>query len=449
VFRTRFTEHTVLFFSILKWVALATVIGLIVGSATSGFLLLLRWGIDSAHRFDYYFLLLPVAMFFSVLLTKYLAPDAEGHGTEKVIEAIHKHSGRIKPAVVPVKLAATLITLAAGGSVGKEGPCAQIGAGLASLFADIFRFSDEDRRKLVICGISAGFAAVFGTPIGGSIFGVEVLYAGTILYDVLLPSFVAGIVGYHIAAYFGITYFYFPVKIIPVFSEAFFLKAVLIGLFIGLCASLLIETLTWGHKLSKRLRIWEPLKGLGGGVLLVGLAFAISTKYLGLGLDTIEATLSGTNPPWYAFLAKILFTGITLSFGGSGGIVTPIFFIGATAGALFATWLSLDVATFSAIGLVSMLAGAANTPIAASIMSIELFGPALAPYATVACVISFLMTGHRSVYSSQILSMRKSPAFDVELGGELQHTNATYNSRHKFPWGRASKDSAGNTPEQR
>ncbi len=124
----------------------------------------------------YSFLLLPAALFLSALLVKYLAPDAEGHGTEKVIEAVHKESGKIKPAVVPVKLVATIVTLALGGSAGKEGPCAQIGAGLASIFADILRFDDHDRKKLVICGISAGFAAVFGTPIAGSIFGVEVLF---------------------------------------------------------------------------------------------------------------------------------------------------------------------------------------------------------------------------------------------------------------------------------
>ncbi|RME66579.1 MAG: chloride channel protein, partial [Nitrospirae bacterium] len=113
-------------------------------------------------------------MFLSSLMVRYLAPEAVGHGTEKVIEAVHRKAGKISLPVIPVKFTATIVTLATGGSVGKEGPCAQIGGGVASLFADILRFDDRDRRKLVICGISAGFSTVFGTPIAGAIFGIEV-----------------------------------------------------------------------------------------------------------------------------------------------------------------------------------------------------------------------------------------------------------------------------------
>lgn len=330
-----------------------------------------------------------MAFFLSSLLVKYIAPDAEGHGTEKVIEAIHKYAGKIKASVVPVKLVATLLTLGAGGSAGKEGPCAQIGAGLSSMLADLLRFDDRDHEKLVICGISAGFAAVFGTPIAGSIFGVEVLFVGSILYDVLLPSFIAGITAYQVSSALGVHYFYHPVSLVPEFSEAFFLKVALAGVFFGVCSILLIELLKLGKYVSARLDLWEPLKGLVGGSILIVLTLLLSDRYLGLGLDTIEACLRGEHVPWFSFLVKPIFTSITLNFGGSGGIVTPIFFVGATAGMLFATVLGLNVATFSAIGFTSVLAGAANTPIAASILAIELFGPAIAPYATVACVISF------------------------------------------------------------
>jgi H+/Cl- antiporter ClcA len=356
------------------------------------------------------------------LVVKYLAPDAEGHGTEKVIEAVHKHSGRIKAAVVPVKLVATIITIAFGGSAGKEGPAAQIGAAVTSTLSSLLRFDDGDRKKLVICGISAGFATVFGTPIAGAIFGVEVLFVGGMMYEVLLPSFVAGIVGYQVSSTLGITYFHEPLRFVPVFSSMFFVKVCAAGIFFGLCSLLMIEILRlferWGH----RLRIWAPLKGLLGGAVLVALTFLFSTRYLGLGLDTIKDALEGVIMPDGAFLLKILFTAITLAFGGSGGIITPIFFVGATAGNFFGSVLGFDASVFSAIGMVALLAGAANTPISASIMAIELFGPAIGPYAAVACVISFLMTGHRSVYPSQILSLTKSSSLLVEHGREMKNS---------------------------
>jgi len=427
----RLTEETILFISIVKWVVLATGVGALIGVAVTYFLKLLTWSIAAGESHPYTFLLLPVALFLSAVIVMYLAPDAKGHGTEKVIEAVHKYGARIKPMVVPVKLVATLVTLAIGGSVGKEGPCAQIGAGIASTLAEWLKFGEHDRRKLVICGISAGFALVFGTPIAGSIFGVEVLFVGGILYEVLLPSFIAGITAYHISSALGIQYFYHPVRVVPVFTEVFFGQVILAGVVFGLCSMFLIETMKLGEKLSGRIHIWEPLKGVIGGAALVVLTLLFSTRFLGLGLTTIEACLGGQAVPWYTFLLKPVFTSITLSFGGSGGIVTPIFFLGSTCGSTFAAVMHLDPATFAAMGMVGVLAGAANTPIAASILAMEMFGPAIAPYATVACVISFLMTGHRSVYPSQVLSVRKSESIRVELGKEIEQIEASFTPRTK------------------
>ncbi len=424
-------EESVLFVSVLKWVFLATIIGIIVGLSTAAFLKILSWSISFGNHYAYYFLLLPLAMFTSVVATKYLAPDAKGHGTEKVIEAIHKRSGKIKAAVVPVKLIATIITIASGGSVGKEGPCAQIGAGLSSIVADLLKFADNDRKKLVICGISAGFASVFGTPIAGAIFGVEVLFVGSLMYDVLLPSFISGIISYQVSSSFGITYFYHPLSFVPAFKETFFLQVVLAGIFFGACSIFLVGALKAGEMAAAKLKIWEPFKGLIGGVILIVLTFALSKEYLGLGLETIQATVHGDTVHWYSFIVKGIFTSISLAFGGSGGIVTPIFFIGSCSGNFFGQIFGLDMATFSAIGLVSLLAGAANTPIAASILAVELFGADIAPYAAVSCVISFLITGHRSVYPSQVLAFKKSASVEVELGKEVVNVKAQFKRREK------------------
>jgi H+/Cl- antiporter ClcA len=415
-----FQDQPFIFVSVLKWVSLATIIGILVGLATTLFLTLLKLSIAYTGHFHYYFILLPVILFITALITKYIAPEAEGHGTEKVIESIHKRAGKINAAVVPVKLVTTILTVAFGGSGGKEGPCAQIGAGISSIFSDLIRFNDADRRKLVICGVSAGFAAVFGTPIAGAIFGVEVLFVGTILYDVLLPSFIAGIISYHVSTLFHVTYFYNPINVVPVFSNLFFVKVLLAGAVFGIISALFVEVLNLSEHASARLKIWKPLKGIVGGAAIVIITFIVSTKYLGLGLTQVEAVLKGAHASWFDAFIKMILTSITLSFGGSGGIITPIFFIGTTAGATFAHIMHLDSVTFAAIGMVAVLSGCTNTPIAASIMSVELFGPQIAPYATIACVISFLISGNTSVYSSQEISMNKSPDIKVELEREIE-----------------------------
>jgi H+/Cl- antiporter ClcA len=429
--RNEITEEAILFISVLKWILLATAIGIIVGVSVALFLTALSWSIETTGQFNNYYFLLPLVFFLVIITTQYLAPDAKGHGTEKVIEAVHKNFGKIKPIVVPVKFITTVLTIAVGGSAGKEGPCAQIGSGMASMFADLLKFDNHDRKKLVICGISAGFASVFGTPIAGAIFGVEVLFAGSILYEVLLPSFVAGIVSFQVSSALGITYLKHQIQFIPKFSEGIFLEIIFAGIFFGLCSFLLIKMLKYGEKLADKIKIWQPFKGVIGGFVLIGLTLIFSKEYLGLGIDTIESSLSGEKIVFYAFFVKTIFTSITLGFGGSGGIVTPIFFVGATSGNIFAQIFGLDIATFSALGFVSLLAGAANTPIAASIMAIEYFGPSIGSYAVITCVISFLMTGHRSVYPSQILSLRKSPSISIELGKEQYASTTQINIREK------------------
>ncbi len=424
-------EQSVLFVSIVKWLFFAVCVGIIVGFSTTIFLKALEKSISLAGGFRYYFVLLPAAFFVSSFIINRLSPEAKGHGTEKVIEAVHKRWGRMDPWAVPVKLVATIITITSGGSAGKEGPCAQIGAGLASMFAGFLRFDDVDRRKLVVCGISAGFAAVFGTPIAGAMFGVEVLFIGSLLYDVLLPSFVAGIVGYQVSSHLGVTYFHETLKFVPTFTGPFFIKVCAAGLFFGLCSFLFVEMLRYFEQLSGKVKVWAPAAAALGGACLAVLAFAVSPAYLGLGLHTIQGALEGADVPVYSFVAKMLFTSITLAFGGSGGIVTPIFFVGSTAGNVFARVLGYDLPVFSAIGMVSLLAGAANTPISASIMAVELFGPAVAPYAAIACVISFLMTGHRSVYPSQVLAASKSRSLIVSKGKEIYVCDVDFKPRDK------------------
>lgn len=424
-------EESVLFISILKWVAIATVIGGLVGVSTALFLKLLDWSLALEAGYHYYFLLLPVGMVVSALIIRYLEPDAKGYGIEKVIESVHRKGGKIRAGIVPAKLAATILTIATGGSAGQVGPCGQIGAALSSFVADLCRLEENDRKKIVICGLSAGFASVLGAPFAGAIFGVEILYVGSLLYEVLLPSFIAGITSYQVSTLLGVHYRYYPVDFVPALTESFILKIVLAGIFFGICSLIVIEILRSGERVSARLGKSLPWKGLAGGMTLIGLALIFSKQFLGSGLETIQASLRGERIVFYAFFMKAVFTSITLNFGGSGGLIMPILFAGAAAGSLFGDMLGLDRATFAAVGFVSLLAGTTNTPIAASILAVEFFGSAIAPYAAIACIVSFLMAGHRSVFPTQILSFKKSASMDVEIGSDLEHLHATFKRRDK------------------
>ena len=414
-----YTEHTALVISTLKWAVLGAVAGLCVGFGTRAFL----WSLAASGAWVKRVTpggmsptwLLPLALPLCVYLIRTFAPTARGHGTEAVIAAVHRESGRIPWKVAPIKLLATVITLAFGGSVGKEGPCAQIGAAIASFFADVLRLNDEDRRRLVICGIGGGFAAVFGAPISGALFGIEVLYLGRIEYSVLFPCLVSGIVAHLVCGVQA------PVPAL-LGGTGTFGHSELVGLSIvfgavfGLVALLLIETMRGVERGLRRFEHHPYLVAAAGGVFLAAFYALTGEAYAGLGVPMIESALAATGTvAILAFLWKIVATAVTLETGGSGGIVTPLFFLGVTSGAALARLLHLPTGLFAAFGFVGVLAGAANTPIAAAVMGIELLPREVGVYAALSAGTAFLLVGHRSVYASQKIGLSKSAGLEVRM----------------------------------
>ncbi len=434
------TEQTAIFISVVKWVFLSSFIGVIIGAVITLFLKILQYSEESQSLLPFkYYYLLPFALVLTVWIIRTFAPTAEGHGTEKVIDAVHNDYGKIDISVIPVKLFATVLTIFAGGSVGKEGPAAQIGAGVSSWLSVMLKFSKQDRKKLVICGISAGFASVFGTPIAGAIFGVEVLIIGVIMYDVLLPSFIAGFAAFTTAQLLGIDYTYYDLHFYQnvVLDLPLIGTVVFAGLFFGFISDILVTSTKAVHTFISKLSFHPDLKAFVGGIIIVVLALIFGEEYLGLGITTIESLLNpapffSQDIPWYAFLLKMLFTAITLGAGGSGGILTPVFFIGASSGHAFASFVDPShIALFAGLGFVSVLAGTTNTPIAATIMAVELFGLDMAHYAALSTVISFLISGHRSVFPSQILAMRKSEMIEIKVGEEIAKTEAALENKEQ------------------
>lgn len=414
-------EHKNNVISIIKWFVLATVIGCIVGVLDALFLTILDKAIAFRNGIPLFYLGLPFILYGVALLGRKVARRHKDYTTDSVINKINSYRP-ISFISILKGFTLSIVTMVTGGSAGKEAPCADVGAGISSILARWIHLNAQDQRKMMICGVSAGFAGVFGVPISGALFGLEVLWAGHIFYEVMFPALVAGITAFQVTSFLGVDYIYHPLHFVPVFSEQFFLKMIVAGMFFGLVSILFIEITKFIRVLFRYLTLKTRLfwSCVTGGLLLVAVGYFISPLYLGLGMPGIESVLSGSAPDSpFGFLYKMLTTSITFAAGGIGGIVTPIFFVGAQAGAMLADFLHVDSATLAALGLVAVLAGTANTPLSASIMAIELFGPDIAPYATVACVISFLVTGQQSIYPSQRISLEGGKTGDCAAAEDI------------------------------
>lgn len=410
--------------AVAKWVVLAIVTGLAVGLVAGGFLLALRWSMDKAAALGRlrYLLLFP-GLIVSYFLVRLLAPQSAGHGTEAVIDAIHnKRRTVIDVKAVPVKIAATIVTISSGGSVGIEGPCAQIGSGVSYVIGKIFNLDESDLKKVIICGIAAGFCAVFSTPVTGAIFAVEVLFVGQIFYDVLFPSLISGIVGYFTAAAMGAGHGVNIAVAVPELGPWALAASLLGGIFFGVVAIANIEGIHLAQKGFARFGVTGWKRPVAGAALLLAIGLLFGGEFLGLGSDTIWAMVAGEENLPLGFAVKIAAMGITLAAGGCGGEITPTFFIGASSGLLFSMITGLDPSFCAALGVCAVLAASTNTPISGTLFAMELFGAQIAAFAGVACAVSYLVVGHRSLYPTQVLLSPKSRAFSIrrtESGEQL------------------------------
>lgn len=420
-------EPLLMLATIALWLVLAMVAGALVGTACSAFLWLLHlsegrlydapWGLLAA--------LLPLAGLVNGLLLHYgYRLDASGLKDEPIV-AVNEQQGRMPLATLWIKPLAALVTLGCGGSAGKEGPCSHIGAGVAAGLGQALRLNAELRKRLVACGVSAGFASVFGTPIAGAIYGVEMLAIGRIRHDFLFPGIVAGVTAFVVSRFWGTPYPEYHIAFDARFTEWLFLKTVLIGVLCGLAASWFVEALQLARQgfawLGARLRLWPPLLPLAGGVLLALLLAVLPHDYMGLSLPVMERALLGEPTPWLGFLFKIALVSLTLGSGFYGGIVTPQFVIGSVLGGAVAPLLGMHPAQGAAVGMVAVVASASNTPVAAVLMGVELFGGASTLYVAGACVSAYLMIGHRSVYPAQHLAYPKAAWFTAPADQPVGH----------------------------
>jgi H+/Cl- antiporter ClcA len=425
-------EHLALARYFVKWIAIGTPLGLLVGSAVALFLAALDYATRTRWDHPWLLYLLPVAGV-AIGATYHLFGKSAEAGNNLIVDEIHEPGGGVPARMAPLVLIGTVVTHLFGGSAGREGTAVQMGGSIAATAGRHARLSADDLRTLLMCGIAAGFGAVFGTPLTGAVFAIEVLAIGLISYQSVVPCLVASIVADWATTAWGIHHTAYPLASFrhlvlvhgaPRFSWLLAAKVSGAAIAFGLASVLFAEL---SHSLQRIFKwiIPSPIfRPALGGAIVIGLAFAVGFDYLGLGViadphhPNQVSILSSFQPGGATALSwwwKILFTAVTLAAGFKGGEVTPLFFIGAALGNALARAMGAPVDLFAALGFVAVFAGATNTPLACTLMGIELFAgasPELIPsglpvYLAIACFVSYLFSGHSGIYLSQRIGTPK------------------------------------------
>lgn len=391
---------------------------MLAGSASAFFLVALD--VATAWRESYRWIvwLLPVAGFTVGWLYLRFGHSVEG-GNNLLIDEIHDPRQVVPLRLTPLILGSTVVSHLFGASVGREGTAVQMGGALADQLTHVFRLRREDRSVVLMAGISAGFASVFGTPLAGAIFGLEVLFVGRMRVGALYPCLLAALLADQVTRWWGVGHTHYPAGPLggPVGPLWLALGAIITaGVVFGLVGRAFAAAT---HSLAAWMKAriaYAPLRPFVGGVLIalvVGLAGTSGVagsgldvhRYLGLGIGPmVEAFRAPLD--WWDWLGKFIFTVGSLGAGFKGGEMTPLFFIGATLGNALAPLLQQPFALMAALGFVAVFAGAANTPLACTVMAMELFGPAIGPYAALACAVAYMFSGQSGIYRAQ----RRDPA---------------------------------------
>jgi len=401
-------EQGALVVYLLKWIVLGAIVGVIAGLGSAAFLKSLDWATRTRQTHGWLLFGLPLAGFV-VGLAYHYGGGRSDEGNNLILDEIHDPKAWIPRRMAPLIFVGTILTHLFGGSAGREGTALQMAGSLTDGAFRHTRIPPADRRLLLIAAIAGGFGSVFGVPIAGCVFALEVQAVGRIRHDALVAALAAGVVGDRVVHALGVHH----TEILPVakvdLDLALAAKVVLAGLVFGLVARAFSE-LTHGIRnvFGAAVR-WAPARPLVGGVLVIALTYTVGTRdYLGLSIPLLTKSLAGgAGIVLFAFALKLVFTSLTLGSGFVGGEVTPLFVIGATLGATLGRVLDAPIPLMAAIGFVAVFAGAANTPIACTVMAVELFGAANIVVFAIACVVAYVASAHRGIYHSQRIDTRK------------------------------------------
>ena len=393
--------------ALLKWGLLGTLVGILAGSASALFLTLLKWATGYREQHEWLLWLLPLAGVGMGVAYHTVGKSVEA-GNNLLLEHIHNADdvsceGTSVPfRMFPLILLATVATHLFGGSAGREGTALQMGGALANALQKPFRLPPRDHALLLMAGIAGGFGSVFGTPLAGTVFGMEVLTVGRIRYNGVIGCCVASVVGDSVCKAWGVQHTSYHVGAMPALTMQSWVWILIGGLLFGLTSRCFTELTHAVGQLAKTKIPLPYLRPFIGGLLIIALTYLIqSCDYLGLSLPLIQRSFTPQSVFIGAFALKILFTSVTLGTGFKGGEVTPLFGIGAALGSALANLTGQSTAFFAALGFVAVFAGAANTPLACTLMGIELFGSELAVPLAAVCFLSYFVSGQRGIYLAQ------------------------------------------------
>lgn len=427
-------EYYSLLLFTFKWLLIASLVGLLAGSASAIFLILLHWATEWRESHLWIIALLPLGGFIIGASYYYLGKEVET-GNNLLIDTIHQPGKIIPFKMAPLVLFGTIATHFFGGSAGREGTAVQMGGAISDQLTRWVKLSPGDRKLLIVSGISAGFASVFGTPLAGTIFGLEVFLLGRMRYDALFPAAIAAIVAdYTTKDLWQVGHTHYSIDLVPEINFAYLGYTLLAGLCFGLAGRAFGKTTHFLSNYFKKRIPYPPLRPVAGGIILAAAFYAIynfmdTTQYMGLGVPTIVEAFE--HPlPCYDFAFKLLLTALTLGCGFKGGEVTPLFFIGAALGSTLSMVLPIPTALLAGMGFVAVFAGAANTPVACTLMAVELFGAPCGIYAGLACTTAYLFSGHTGIYASQVIGNSKHRSFENEEGLKLSEIEAKRKQEH-------------------
>jgi H+/Cl- antiporter ClcA len=399
--RKEFTRYIAL------WLGLAALVGILSGSASAIFLVSLDWATNFREANLWMIALLPLAGFgIGYVYHHYGANSIKGNNL--LLDELYHSQNPIPLRMTPLVLFGTIFTHLFGGSAGREGTAVQMGGSLADQLTKWFSLNTENRRLIIICGVAGGFASVFGTPLAGAVFSMEWMLSRKFRWKSIFPAFLAAFVAHWICELaWGVGHTHYSIPEIPAHSLVNLAWIIPAAIAFGLSARLFAET---GHAVAaifKKIIDYPPLRPVVGGVLVALIVyFSGTTTYIGLGVPRIVEAFE-TPLPWYDWLAKTGLTGLTLGSGFKGGEVTPLFFTGATLGNALSAWIPLPLALLAGMGFVGVFSGATNTPMACTVMGMELFGYEAGIFLGLACLIAFFFSGKSSIYASQNLEWKR------------------------------------------